>query len=74
MTRALLFSPTALALLLSTGGCEPTRALVQPRSVEPKELGYIYFIEQEAQKDSRLKRCEILPDNSVKCAVEFDLK
>jgi hypothetical protein len=67
-------SPAALALLLSTGGCEPGRSLVQPRSFEPKELGYIYFVEQEPQGESRLKRCEILPDNSVKCAVEFDLK
>jgi hypothetical protein len=66
-------SLAALALLLSEGGCA-SRLLVQPRSFEPKDLGYIYFVEQEGQSASRLKRCELLPDNSVKCAVQFDLK
>jgi hypothetical protein len=68
--RARLFARVAVALAL--GGCGP-RIIVQPSSAEAKHLNYVYFVEQEAGKDSRLKRCEILPDNRVDCAVEFDL-
>jgi len=55
-------------------GCAPPRELIQPASAEAKEFNYIYFVEQEQKKDSRLKRCEIAADNSAKCAVMFDLK
>ncbi len=55
-------------------GCAPPRELIHPTSAEAKELPYIYFVEQEQKKDSRLKRCEIAADNSSKCAVMFDLK
>lgn len=55
-------------------GCAPPRELIQPASAEAKELPYIYFVEQEQKKDSRLKRCEIAADNTAKCAVMFDLK
>jgi|GEM_PF-5222109 len=55
-------------------GCAPPRELIKPSSAEAKELNYIYFVEQEQKKDSRLKRCEIAADNSAKCAVMFDLK
>jgi hypothetical protein len=55
-------------------GCAPPRELIQPASAEAKEFNYIYFVEQEQKKDSRLKRCEIASDNSAKCAVMFDLK
>lgn len=64
----------ALATLSSLAGCAPPRVLVQARSAEAKELNYIYFVEQEQNKDSRLKRCEVSADNSAKCAVQFDLK
>ena len=74
MTRAFVVPSATLALFFSMSGCTPTRLLIQPQSFEPRELGYIYFVEQEAQKDSRLERCEIQPDNTVKCAVQFDLK
>jgi hypothetical protein len=55
-------------------GCAPPRELIQPASAEAKEFPYIYFVEQEEKKDSRLKRCEINADNTAKCAVMFDLK
>lgn len=55
-------------------GCAPPRELIRPASAEAKELPYIYFVEQEQKKDSRLKRCEIAADNTAKCAVMFDLK
>ena len=55
-------------------GCPPPRELIQPASAERKEFNYIYFVEQEQKKDSRLKRCEIAADNTTKCAVMFDLK
>jgi len=55
-------------------GCAPPRELIQPASAEAKEFNYIYFVEQEQKKDSRLKRCEIAADNTAKCAVMFDLK
>ena len=64
----------ALIGLAIGAGCAPPRVLVQPRSAEAKELNYIYFVEQEQNKDSRLKRCEINADNTAKCAVQFDLK
>lgn len=70
-----------LAFLLITAsfaalgvGCAPPRELIQPASAEAKEFPYIYFVEQEEKKDSRLKRCEINADNTAKCAVMFDLK
>ena len=69
-----------LSLLIATtfaavgAGCAPPRELIQPSSAEAKEFNYIYFVEQEQKKDSRLKRCEIAADNSAKCAVMFDLK
>ncbi len=52
----------------------PPRELIKPASAEAKEFNYIYFVEQEQKKDSRLKRCEINADNTAKCAVMFDLK
>jgi hypothetical protein len=55
-------------------GCAPPRVLVQPSSAEAKELNYIYFVEQEQNKDSRLKRCQLNEDNTAKCEVQFDLK
>jgi hypothetical protein len=61
---------TALAAV----GCQQPRDLIQPRSAVAQELNYIYFVEQEQKKDSRLKRCEINADNTAKCAVQFDLK
>lgn len=54
--------------------CAPPRELIKPSSAEAKEFNYIYFVEQEQKKDSRLKRCEINADNTAKCAVMFDLK
>ncbi|HYJ07656.1 MAG TPA: hypothetical protein VEX18_01570 [Polyangiaceae bacterium] len=71
MSKVLLVTLAGLGLL---AGCAPPRVLVQPASAEAKELNYIYFVEQEQNKDSRLKRCEITADNSTKCAVQFDLK
>lgn len=71
MSKTLLI---ALAGLGMVAGCAPPRVLVQPSSAEAKEFNYIYFVEQEQNKDSRLKRCEIAADNSAKCAVQFDLK
>jgi hypothetical protein len=62
----------AFAILALASGCGP-RVLVQPSSFEPKRVNYIYFVEQQPGKDSRLYRCEILPDNRVDCAVQFDL-
>ena len=55
-------------------GCGVPRELIKPASAEAKEFNYIYFVEQEQKKDSRLKRCEINADNTAKCAVMFDLK
>lgn len=63
-----------LAVATAAVGCAPPRELIQPASAEAKEFNYIYFVEQEQKKDSRLKRCEINPDNTAKCAVMFDLK
>lgn len=65
-----------LALSFAAMGvaCGPPRELIKPASAEAKEFNYIYFVEQEQKKDSRLKRCEIAADNSAKCAVMFDLK
>jgi hypothetical protein len=67
------FLTLALVALTGSVGCTP-RLLLQPASAEAKELNYIYFVEQEEKKDSRLKRCEINADNTTKCAVMFDLK
>ncbi|HYP88506.1 MAG TPA: hypothetical protein VEQ59_10135 [Polyangiaceae bacterium] len=67
----LLVAATAASAL---AGCGTPRELLQPASAEAKEFNYIYFVEQEQKKDSRLKRCEIAADNTAKCAVMFDLK
>jgi hypothetical protein len=72
MKRALL-SVAVFALLGGAAGCA-SRVLVLPRSAEPKELGYIYFIEHEKNLVSRIKRCEIQPDNSAVCVTQFELK
>lgn len=55
--------------LLLLSGCSQ-RVLVQGRTHD----SHIYFVEQENGRDSRLKRCEIRPDNQAVCAVQFDLK
>ena len=59
--------------LMLLGGCSQ-RVLLQPVSADAKEVNYIYFVEQENGQASRLKRCEILPDNQAVCTVQFDLK
>ena len=64
----------AIEAALGAVGCAQPRELIQPRSATAQELNYIYFVEQEQKKDSRLKRCEINADNTAKCAVQFDLK
>lgn len=64
----------SMLMVSAAAGCATPRELIKPASAEPKEFNYIYFVEQEQKKDSRLKRCEIAADNSAKCAVMFDLK
>ena len=62
-------------LLLLTGATGCTyRALVWPTHMDAEPQEHIYFVEQETDKDSRIKKCDILKDNSVKCAVQFDLE
>lgn len=72
--KSIAFLLIAAAFAAVGAGCAPPRELIQPASAERKEFNYIYFVEQEQKKDSRLKRCEIAADNSTKCAVMFDLK
>ncbi len=72
--KSLAFLATLTTFAALGAGCAPPRELIQPASAEAKEFNYIYFVEQEQKKDSRLKRCEIAADNSAKCAVMFDLK
>ena len=72
--KSMAFLMLAVVAASSVLGCAPPRELIQPASAEAKEFNYIYFVEQEQKKDSRLKRCEIAADNSAKCAVMFDLK
>ena len=58
--------------LLFAAACTQ-RALIQPSYVNAENIEFVYMIEQEDQKDSRIKKCDILPDNSVNCTTEFDL-
>jgi hypothetical protein len=72
--KSMAFLLLAVTAATAAVGCAPPRELIQPSSAEAKEFNYIYFVEQEQKKDSRLKRCEIAADNTAKCAVMFDLK
>lgn len=72
--KHLAFLTLAALAASAINGCAVPRELIQPASAEAKEFNYIYFVEQEQKKDSRLKRCEINADNTAKCAVMFDLK
>ncbi len=72
--KKLAFLTLTVITASAAAGCAPPRELIQPASAEAKEFNYIYFVEQEQKKDSRLKRCEINADNTAKCAVMFDLK
>lgn len=72
--KTISFLVMAATAALGAVGCQQPRDLIQPRSATAQELNYIYFVEQEQKKDSRLKRCEINSDNTAKCTVQFDLK
>ena len=72
--KTISFLLIAATTVLGAVGCQQPRDLIQPRSATAQELSYIYFVGQEQKTDSRLKRCEINPDNTTKCVVQFDLK
>ncbi len=72
--KTISFLMLTVVAAFSAVGCAQPRELIQPRSAVAQEFNYIYFVEQEQKKDSRLKRCEINADNTAKCAVQFDLK
>lgn len=61
-----------LLLLACAAGCTH-RSLVWPTHMQSEVQEHIYFVEQEMDKDSRIKKCDIFEDNSVKCTVQFDL-
>jgi hypothetical protein len=69
--RYLAIYMTVLGLLFATACAQ--RALIQPSYVHAENIEFVYMVEQEDQKDSRIKKCDILPDNSVNCTTEFDL-
>ncbi len=71
MRRALLGVLLGATLVGSTSGCV-NRFLVEPTSTEPHPLGYLYFVEQTGDQNSRLRRCEIHADNSVACETVFN--
>lgn len=73
MRRPLVALLGATSVLLATSACGQ-RTFVQPRSAEPHELGYIYLVEHGEVLGSKFKRCEIQPDNSLKCSVHFKTK
>jgi len=60
--------------LLAAAGCVPNRVFLQPTYVRSGDIEFVYMIEQEQQKDSRIKKCDIQPDNSVVCTTQYDLK
>ena len=62
-----------LLLLASASGCVQ-RELLWPTYMEPQQQEHIYFVEQEAQTSSRIKKCDVAQDNTVKCAVQYDLE
>ncbi len=57
------------ALLISVPGCG-FRHLAQARYERGAEREYVYFVENDGS-DSRLKKCDIQPDNVVLCSTQY---
>lgn len=64
---------SSAALLLGACG-QPPVVLMQPTSVTEDGSEYVYFIEQEQNKSSRIKRCSLGKDNKASCSVEYEPK
>jgi type IV pilus biogenesis protein CpaD/CtpE len=62
------------ALLVSVSGCATQRVLIWPTHMDNDKQEHIYFVEQEQAADSRIKKCDIHPDNRVTCSVQYDLQ
>lgn len=69
--RTLVISAFVLAATTALGCTQ--RVMVQPRYVS-EQTEYVYFVEQVDGRDSRIKKCDIAPDTSARCSVQFDLK
>lgn len=72
MTRLSIVIVIGLVAGIASGCAK--RQIIRPAASEPNYLNYIYFVEQESGRDSRLKRCDIAPDNRVSCETEYALK
>ena len=72
--RAIDLLPLSAALLLAvaSAGCT-RRVIVQPHYVS-NQTEYVYFVEQVNMRDSRIKKCDIAPDNTAHCTTQYDLK
>jgi len=78
----ILLITTTLALLVMSAGCAK-RVLLAPHAMPtdtrdgfkppPTSGDYVYFVEQEEEKDSRIKKCDIRPDNTVACTTQYDM-
>ena len=78
----MLLITTTLVLLGMSGGCA-NRVLLAPAPMPvdtrdgfkppPTSGDYVYFIEQEEEMDSRIKKCDIRPNNTVSCTTQYDM-
>ena len=62
-----------LGLLIGIPGCG-ARALVQPQYESGERREYVYFVENVLGSDSRIKKCDIQPDNAVYCTTQHQLE
>jgi hypothetical protein len=60
------------AMVLNLAGCAG-RSIQMPIRAAGPQRDYIYFVEDDGAHDSRIKKCDILPDNSVRCTIQHDL-
>lgn len=73
MRRRVVGRVGAAGALLATSA-RGRRTFVRPRSAEPRELGYIYLVEDGEVVGPTFKRCEIQPDNPLKCSAHLQTK
>jgi hypothetical protein len=60
-----------IGFVLALAACSSSRALVRPQTVEGTP-DHIYFVEQNNGK-SNIVKCDVLPDNHVRCTRQHTL-
>ena len=76
MRTTRLVGPLGVVIVLGVlaSGCVVPRALEGPTSFVHEDRPYIYFVEQEQMRDSRIKKCDIGDKNTVACKTQYDLE